>query len=269
MVEWNVASIQRARIRRKVSLAVLVMDDFSGKPVSTPDIKFTAVEVLTPPVRKPDGHFLYLDCPAETLTFTIDAWNYHSRTVTVHLPSLPPLRPVVRVRLSPNRNYPIPASTTCIEGIAPPNTQVHVICENDPRPLRLLYDYSKKGAHDGRLIQLYDPTEGHQDGRQFALQRKADKGVEFFEVAEGLDDGDGSFLLIKPLDKDCKKVGTTILPVASATSDKQGRFFLPLSPLAIRQYDCRLFWLGPKGKWMEQTTQLESGRVTRLDLTTG
>lgn len=267
--EWNGSGVVRAHLRRHVTAAVLVIDDFTGKPITVPDLTVTAAQVLQKPVRKGDGYFLFLDCEEPVLDLTARAWAYHTAESRVEVGQLPPLRPVVKLRLTPNRNYSIPSQTTCLEGRGAPGTDVRVLCENDPRPLRLLYDYTPAGALEGRLLQLYDPSGSDWEGRLFALRRKGEEELEYFEV-RGLADGEeGGCTLSAPLARPCKKAGATVFPVSAARADEQGRFFLPLRTLAVKAYTCRVLFRAPGGAWAERSLELEPGRVTRLDLLGG
>lgn len=263
---WNPKPIVRVHIRRRVSAAVLVLDDFTGRPITAADLEVRAAEILDRPVRKGDGYFLFLDSPTPTLTVTARAWAYHTATVQVDLSALPALRPVVRLRLTPNRNYSIPLHTTCLEGAAPPDTRVRAFCLNDPKPLRLLYDYAAGGPEGGRQIQIYAPDGSDLAGRRFALLRKGEEQAECFTVLDRLEEVEGGCLLAAPLARDCKKAGATLLPVLSASADEQGRYFLPMRSLAVKRCLCRVLWAPPGGSWREQTLELEPGRVTRLDL---
>jgi hypothetical protein len=266
-IVWNSEPVIRVHVRRRVSVAVLVLDDFTGRPVTAADLKVSAAELLERPVRKGDGYFLFLDSPVPTLTITARAWAYHTATVQADLSALPPLRPVVRLRLTPNRNYSIPMQTTCLEGDALPGTQVRMFCLNDPKPLRLLYDYAVDGPEGGRQIQIYAPDGADLAGRHFALLRKGEEQAECFCVLDRLEETEGGCLLTAPLARDCKKAGATLLPVLSAAADEKGRYFLPMCSLAVKSYRCRVLWAPPGGSWREQTLELEPGRVTRLDLT--
>ncbi|MEG0779884.1 MAG: hypothetical protein RR092_05580 [Oscillospiraceae bacterium] len=261
-MEWEQS---RIRLRRKVSAAVIVIDDFTGRPITGAQVAVTA-EGMGKPVRKQDGYFLFLDCTAPTLAITARALTYHPCTVQVALSALPPLRPVVKIRLTPNRSYRIPQQTTCLEGTASPGANLRVFCENDPRPLRLLYDYAKGGEAGGRLIHLYDPTASDLEGKQFALLRKGEDKADFFEVQELQEGEEGACLMTAPLERDCKKAGTTILPVTMAQADEKGMFFLPLKGIAATEYQCRVLWAPPGGVWTTRTVTLACGRVTRLDL---
>ena len=266
---WSPDLSARARIRRRVSAAVLVLDDFTGRPITTADLSVTASETLARSVRKGDGYFLFLDSPAPTLEITARAWAYHPASVRVTLADLPPLRPVVKLRLTPNRNYSVPSRTTCLEGSAPPGTAVQVFCLNDPRPLRLLYDYGADGPEGGRLMQIYDPAGSDLEGRRFALLRKGEEQAECFTVLDRLEEVEGGCLLAAPLTRDCKKAGATVLPIFTAEADQNGRYFLPLRDLAVKSYTCRVLWAPPGRSWREETLELEPGRVTRLDLSAG
>lgn len=258
--------VTRVKLRRKVSVAVMVLDDFTGRPIRSPDLEVTAAQVSGLPVRKQDGYFLFLDCDAPALDIAARAWAYHPGTVRVEPATLPPLHPVIKLRLTPNRNYAIPQQTTCLEGEAPAGSQIRVICANDPRPLRLLYDYKRSGEAGGRLIQLYTHGPGDLDGRLFALMGKAGEASAFFQVRETLDAEEGRYLMDAPLERDQKKAGTTILPVSAARADAKGAFFLPLRSLPVKRYQCRVLWAPPGGVWQEQALELECGRATRLAL---
>ena len=266
---WNAEGVTRGRVRRRVSAAVLVLDDFTGRPITTADLQVTAAEILSRPVRKDNGYFLFLDSPVPRLEITARAWAYHPASVQVDLDSLPALRPVVKLRLTPNRNYSIPLQTTCLEGSAPPGWAVLAFCRNDPKPLRLLYDYTRDGAEAGRLMQIYDPSGADLEGRRFALLRRGEERAECFSVLDSLEGVEGGCLLAAPLERDCKKAGATILPIFTATADESGRYFLPLRSLPVKAYACRVLWAPPGGAWREQELELEPGLVTRLDLTAG
>lgn len=264
--QWNPEAVTRIHLRRKVSVAVQVIDDFSGRPITSPDLQVTATELLQKPVRKGDGYFLFLDCTLAELEISAHAWTYHPGTVRVELSTLQPLRPVVKLRLTPNRSYSIPYQTTCLEGLALPDTQIRLFCENDPHPLRLLYDYAKKGPQNGRLLQIYDPTDADLEGRQFALLRKDDPACECFAVGKTVEDQEGGCLLERALSRDCKKAGASLLPLSTARADEKGRFFLPLKTLAVKTYVCHVLWAPPGGDWQERVLELEPGRVTQIDL---
>ncbi len=263
-MEWNQEGMTRIRLRRKLTAAIQVIDDFTGRPVDSSDVQVRVAQSLKRPIRKADGYFLFLDLEAQTLDITVEAWAYHAAQLRVETGSLSALYPVVKLRLTPNRNYRIPQKTTCLEGNISPGTQVRVFCENDPKPLRILYDYQCRGPMDGRLLQIYDPLGGDLGGRQFALLGRGEQEPEFITVQETLDSMEGGCILAEPMGRDHKKAGTTVLPLFAASADERGHFFLPLKQIPVKEYVCRVCWRQPGEPWQETKMTLESGRVSKF-----
>ena len=152
--------------------------------------------------------------------------------------------------------------------MAPAGSVVQIYCENDPRPLRLLYDYQRSDGGDGHLIRLFDPTQSDLEGRGFVLIRKDAEEREYFTVRVAVAGEEGSFLLAAPLSRDCKKAGTTILPLMTVQTEGNGAFFLPIKPMAVKSCLCRIRWSVSGDEWQERSIELETGKVTRIDLTT-
>ena len=69
-IQWDYRGVTRVRLQRKVSLAVQVIDDFTGQAVTSADVKVEAAQLLTKPVRKGDGYFIFLDSPEPVLDIT-------------------------------------------------------------------------------------------------------------------------------------------------------------------------------------------------------
>ena len=264
--QWDYQGITRVHLRRKLSLAVQVIDDFTGLPITTADVRVEAAQMLSAPVRKADGYFLFMDSGEAVLDITARSWAYHSARMRVELSQLPALNPVVKLRMTPNRNCRLPLQTTCLDGVAPAGANVQVYCENDPRPLRLLYDYRCSGE-EGHQIRLYDPAQSDLEGRSFVLIRKDEDQPECFAVKSALKE-EGGYLISMPLGRDAKKAGTTILPLMPVQADEQGRFFLPMKSMAVKSCLCRILWSVSGEKWQEKKIELEPGKVTRVNLTT-
>lgn len=267
--QWELQGVTRVRLQRKVSLAVQVIDDFTGQPITAADVRVEAAQLLSKPVRKGDGYFIFLDSTEPVLDITARSWTYHHTAMRVDLTQLKPLNPVVKLRLTPNRSCRIPPHTTCLEGKAPAGSMVQVFCENDPRPLRLLYDYQCAGRENGRFIQLYDPAQSDLDGRSFVLLRKDEAIPEYFTVQMSVADEEGGCLMMAPLSRDYKKVGTTVLPVMNVQAEENGSFFLPVREMAVKSCRCRVRYTGSDGTWQECSMELEPGKVTQMDLTRG
>lgn len=261
MLEWNDKGIIRGRLRRKVSLAVLVIDDLTGRPIIGSNVTVTCHETMAKPVAKSDGYFLFLDCDAPQLTITAEGWAYHARTITVKQLDLSPLSPSVNLRLTPNQKYAIPQNTTCLQGTAPVGAQISVYCVNNPKPLRLLYDYQPKSPS----IDIYDPTNQNQEGRQFALVTKGEKAPLMVGLSGVLSE-EGQYRLDQPLTKAYTKASTTLYPVSRVEVGTDGRFFLPLPALAVQVYQCQIIWQVGQEKPQTLAQEFPCGKVTALHL---
>lgn len=261
-MEWKDNGIFRGRIRRKVALAVMVIDDLTGKPIHCPDLTLVCRETRTKAICKPDGYYVFLDCNVVVLTVEVTAWAYHPAVLAVELAQLSPLHPAIKIRLTPNRRYAIPANTTCLEGTAPPESQIFVHCENSPKPLRLLYDYEK----GSREIQIYDPAGQNHEGRTLALLSKGKQQLQHLTLGDVTSE-EGGYQLTKPLESNHPKAGTTLLPVSAVTADQYGTFFLPLPPLAVQIYDCHIQWTAA-GETHAMKREIPCGNVTAIHLET-
>lgn len=246
---------------RRLSAAVMLIDDFTGKPVTPGDIKITAKEVQEEPLHKSDGYYLFLNYRGKILTITVKSKFYVEQTVEVSCEELPPLRPVVLIRLIPNSRYAFPLHTTCLEGKTKPGGIIRAICKNNPHPLKLISDYS---LSDKQSINLYNPNNIDLEGRTFALYRKGGRKPEYFTIKEPQDDEKVRFLMSAPLKKGCKKAGAVIFPVIISQADETGTFFMLIPKMNVKIYQCIVQLQNEDGSWTEQNIELEPGKITKM-----
>ena len=259
--------ILRARARNRLCAAVLFVDDFTGRPIDSRELSVSAAELLTAPVSKPDGWYLFLNYGGDTLTVTVSGRYYEQKTLKLDCASLDPLSPALRVRLTPNRSYPLPPHATYLEGTALPDREVRLWCANDPGVMRLNADYAPDGEADGKLLRLYDPRNSDPTGRCFALLRRGSQKEEYFTVRQRVDGAEGGCLLEEPLRSPCKKMGARIYTVYGTRTDEQGRFFLLLpSAAAGTALSCRIQVQQPDGSWESFEAEPEAGKYVRLEL---
>ena len=93
--QWDYQGTARVHLRRKLSLAVQVIDDFTGLPITSADVRVEAAQTVLRPVRKADGYFLFMDSTEPVLDITARSWSYHPAALRVELGQLPRLNPVV------------------------------------------------------------------------------------------------------------------------------------------------------------------------------
>ena len=256
----------RVRPRHHLTAALLFFDDFTGRVICSRDLHVQAEELMAEPISKPDGWYLFLDYGGEILTVTVSGKLYSEKTIRISCRELDPLNPVVRIRLSPSRDYAIPSHSTCLEGIAQPDETIYAWCTNDPRPLRLICDYICDGDGQGRQIHLYDPAGSNLEGRSFVLLCKGNEKAELFTVNQCLEGAKGVCLMKKPLRQNQKKAGTSIVPVFSTQTDQDGKFFMLLPGVAVQKICCQIRVCKNEDSMQEVTVELESGKTTRLDL---
>ena len=259
--------ILRARVGHRLCAAVLFVDDFTGRPIEGRALSVSAAELPTAPVSKPDGWYLFLNYGGDALTVTASGRYYEKKTVKLDCTALDPLNPVLRVRLTPNRCYPLPPHATCLESRAQPDREVRLWCAGDPNVMRLSADYAPDGEADGRLLRLYDPCGADPAGRCFALLRRGSQKEEYFSVRQCVDREEDGCLLEAPLRSPCKKMGARIFPVYGTRTDAQGRFFLLLpSAAAGTVLSCRVQVQQSDGSWKSFEAEPEAGKYTFLEL---
>ena len=252
-----------ARVRYRVSLVLTLVDDFSNKVIAGSGFRVW-IPGEKPPVRKPEGYYIFTNLQGPEAQVFIEAGLYESRAVTAELGGVPYTS--IKVRLTPNRNYPMPRDTTCVEGRAEPGSLIRILCPEDSRPLKLIYDYERGGEKDGLQISLYHPENGDIEGKVLYITNE-NTGSEFFRVLQRTGKN-GDYALEESLSADYRKIGTTVLLAAGGRADDEGAFFLPIPNVTgvTNRFLCEAV-----GK--ETTIRLErrfkTGAVNHLDFTGG
>ena len=250
-----------ARIRRKVSLVLLLIDDFSNKEITGSNAR-AWIFGEKPPVRKPEGYFVFTNLNQPEVEVSIEAGLYESRTLWVKLQEDVSYT-FLKVRLTPNRSYPIPRDTTCVEGKAEPGSLIRIVCLEDSKPMKLIYDYRREES-GGSKISIYHPETVDIEGKALYIENSK-SGAEFFRVLQKGEEN-GAYEVEQPLSRDYRKIGTAIFSVFDCTADERGYFFLPL-PYAGREGN--RFLCEAQGKEiLRKECQFKAGVINRLDLVT-
>jgi hypothetical protein len=98
----------------RLSLAVRLLDDFTGAgPRGAVSVAIGDRTAL----RKPSGHFLFLDLPPGMVLVTVAPDYYLAEELTTVVPRPDPRDPVVEQALVPNRLYPFPRGSTLVRGL--------------------------------------------------------------------------------------------------------------------------------------------------------
>ncbi len=250
----------RERICICVSLAVAVIDDFSGKPLSGSQVRVW-IEGERPAVEKDGRYYVFTNMRLNQAVLHLDGPMFHEKQIILKEDRLAQHREKpLKVRMIPNRSYPIPRYTTCIQGQAEPGSVVMAYNQDYENPFRLLYAYTSPKDE----ICIFHPEDADMEGNTFYIQDKEKKNREVFQIAELTDLEKKSYRLEEPLAHAYKKIGTLIYPVHKLKTDSRGEFYMPVPGIHTEQA-VFTFWVNGK-ETQEREIELISGKVNQIDL---
>lgn len=245
-------------IRIRASLVILLIDDYTNKVVNDKSV-FVSIEGAAKPIQKSEGYYIFLNLDRTKVDLTIKSDRYTEESRLIDLSTINNTDPVLKIRVKPSRNYPLPEGTTSIQGVAEPLSEIRVVCDNLQKYYRLLYDYDPK--ENNEAIRVFNPEKTDLDGKVFLISDKDDNS-EIFSIIATKDRENDSYHLEAPLGRSYKKAGTKISPIFITKADEKGEFFIPLWNLGEEPAKCECEMIG-KEKIRESIT-LETGKVNRL-----
>ncbi len=248
------------RVRTKVSLVIVLIDDFNNKVIAG-----SKARVWIPgekaPILKTEGYYVFTNLSQVQFQVLIESGMYENQTVPVMLSEEDAGYTMIKARMVPNRAYLLPSGTTCVEGTAEPGSRIRLFCREGVKTLKLLYDYDCSGEYS-RGIGIYHPDEMDIEGKVLYIENRDRSNQEFFRISKA-EDG-GRYLLSEPLVSNYKKIGTTIYPVYGANADEKGYFFLPVLNMNgdVREFFCEAVGTGTKAR----ICRLIKGTVNKVNL---
>lgn len=209
------------RVAFRTSLVVLVIDDFTGKPVVGSNVR-VSIPGQRAPVVKGDGYHVFMNLTEPVVSLLCESGIYEQRTEQVELAGGMG-NEVLIIRLLPNAAYPMPANTTCISGKTQPGRRL-LFWSGDGKGYKLLYDYYCQEKEKEHLIAVFNPDNKEMEGKGFFICCQEEK--EFFTVVGKTEQ---HYRMDRVLSRDYKKIGTVIMPVYEIYADEKGEFFLPIA----------------------------------------
>jgi hypothetical protein len=249
------------RVKTRVSLVVELIDDFNNRIITGSGIRVW-IPGEKPPVRKPEGYYVFTNLSQAQAEVFIESGRYERQSISVDLSETDAAYTARKVRLVPGRAYVLPSGTTCVEGMAEPDSRIRMFSRESVKTLKLLYDYACGGEQEGK-IGIYHPEDMDIEGKSLYIENRDKSNYEFFRISKGCKEG-GGYVLSEPLKSDYKKIGTTIYPVHTANADEKGRFFLPI--LDIRENACEFFCEAEGNGKTARNYTLVKGTVNKVDL---
>lgn len=251
-------------IMRKVSLVVLAIDDFTGRPILGSNIR-VYIDGEAPAIKKSDGHHVFVNLHKPTVTVNAEGGQFNKRSIPCRLNTAGESYTFLKLRMIPNRSYPIPRNTTCIEGKAAPDSLIRIFCRDAASSYKLLYNYKKKDEKgDNRAISIFHPEDVDMEGKLLFITDSKGHNRELLRITGVVDKESKMYSVEKELSADYKKIGTSLFSVHETPVDKNGDFFLPVANTYKEKYRYVFEVVGPKPVSCE--LELESGRVNKIDL---
>lgn len=242
-------------LRKKVSLALLPIDDFTDRIITGSQLHVYIKEGNIPSIRKPDGYHIFCDLAGSEAEICMEGPLYQRKVLKLPLGQGEPN--IYRVRILPSVSYPLSQGTTIVKGVLPKNSELRLIFPGQRKGCKLLYDYDPD-VHKEELC-LFRPYEMSLEGKTLCISGK-DGIFEFLRVS---DQRGNSCVLEQPLSKAYQKSGTGVYPVYEAAAGEDGSVYLPIGNLAGEETCvCILRTAGGEEKTCEIV--LTAGRESRI-----
>ena len=251
------------RFTRKVSLVVMAIDDFTGKPILGSNVR-VYIDGTAKAIKKNDGYHVFVNLDRPIVTVCAEGGQYSPRSIECNLPASEEQYTLLKLRMIPNRSYPIPQNTTCIEGKAAPDSLIRIFCYDSVNAFKLLYDYKKETTSENKAIVIFHPDDMDMEGKLLHITNSEGGNQELLRITGVADKENKKYVLEKGLSASYKKIGTSLYSVYETVADKNGSFFLPIANTYKEKY---LYYCEAVGeKTVSLKLELDSGRVNRIDL---
>lgn len=250
----------REQISIQVSLVIAAVDDFTGRPVSGSQLHVW-IDGERPPVAKEGGYYIFTNLRTAHPVIHLAGPVFHRQEIVLDEKKRMQYEgKVLKVRMIPNRSYPVPRGTTCVQGHAAPGSTVLAYNKTLKEPFKLLYPYTA-GQEE---IRIFHPDEMDLEGKSFCIRNKEGTQQELLQIARqpAAFETSGLYQLYLPLAHSYRKIGTVIYPVYVSKADQSGDFYLPAAGIDT---DTAVFVFWMEGSEQRQKEiKLQSGKVNLL-----
>lgn len=246
--------IVSSRTLRRVSLAVLLIDDLTGRAITGSNAR-AWIENEKPPIKKGDGWFVFTDLLLRQYTVNAEGGHYMKQSVSCGLDG--GKVQTLRICLKPSKTYPVPYGFLRVEGKAEPSAEVTVYMLSRQSSFKLLSDAEKGGDS----LNIFHGSGADLEGGTFRViaQGGAEETVFLREKLS-----DNTYGLLSPLQNDYPRIGTVLVSATVAEADKNGRFFAALNGAAK---DAKIVCEAKGEKTVRKEYELEDSDSVCPDLT--
>ena len=251
---------EKEQVSMQMSLVIAVVDDFTGCPVRSDRLDVWA-EGERRPIVKEGGYYIFSDLREKSIILHLEGKVFFPQILELDEEVLAQYQnKVLKVRMLPNRAYPIPDNTTCVGGHAPCGSVIMAYNRAYENPFKLLTPYTKGSEQ----IAVFHPDDMELEGKTLLIQDKEQTHQDIFRVTDKSDTEKKTYQMEKPLLNSYKKIGTTLYPVYVTEADKNGEFYLPIRGVHAKKTEFSI-WLADGKKPKEKVLELSSGRLNKID----
>lgn len=245
-----------------VSLVVIAIDDFNNKPICGNKLRVW-IEGEKPAIQKQEGYYVFVNLRKKSFVLHVEGEIYHKQEILIDERKLKEYeQDILKVRMVPNRCYPLSADTTCVEGKAKPNSIILTYSEEYTNPYKLLYTYEKGSTY----ISVYHPNDINIEGKTLFMKNKNDTWYDFVQIEGRREDEEVVMYNIPcPLEHTYKKIGTILYPVYTIPVNVKGEFYFPIANIYAPAISF-IFGIQEK-EFRKKEIELTIGKVNRIDLT--
>lgn len=213
-------------MRRKVSLVIIPIDDFTDEVIKKLDIAIKINEINREFIKKQEGFFIITDLEEDIIKINISVYSFIKVSLNVNLSELDKLNPVIKVRLKPNERYNFKSGITCIKGQTKCDSEILIIYENKSNTFRLLEDIDA----EAESIRIYNPLNRKLEGSSIIIK----DGTEQYDCNEILDFDSKAkrYILKNNVLNQYKRETSKVIKVDIVRTDKEGIFFAPIKNLS-------------------------------------
>ncbi|WP_341878093.1 hypothetical protein [Defluviitalea saccharophila] len=163
------------QISRRVSLAVLPIDDFADRIINDSSVEAFLENLHVNPIRKPDGYRVFADIKEEEAELILKSYIYKTQRHKINLKNSNLEDRILKIRLEPSEAYPAYNTGIIVRGrlvnsnnLPVKDTGIKIVIPGAKDPLICLNTIDK-GEKD---IYIYNPKNKCLMGAEYAYVEK-------------------------------------------------------------------------------------------------
>lgn len=214
----------RVNINYKVSLVIMLIDDFTSKLVSGASVFVSIKEVIQKPVKKNQACFVFTNLDLGIYNVCVKSSIYFEEIIAIDLNKINPSDPVIYIRLKPLPMYPFENYATLVRLLLKDSAGnkiqgakiTAVVKSDDGSKAKIIQDKISKGNTQINLLSQSGLISVGED-----LYINDEKKSEYCKIKKIIDYDKGIFEIEKPLKHEHKR-GTCLMPVVNNNTDYKG-----------------------------------------------